>query len=36
MAEIRSEMAMGDGFEGGFEIHVGLHAVHLGDFDVFA
>ena len=27
---------MGDGYEGGFEIRVGLHAVHLGGFDVLA
>ena len=29
-------MAVGDGYEGGFEMRVGLHAVHLGGFDVLA
>ena len=30
----RLRMARGDGFEGGFEIRVGLYAVHLRRFDV--
>ena len=33
MVESRSGMAMGNGFEGGFEIGVGLHADHLRRFD---